>query len=98
MVIKADESEKKTNSAIGISRYLTQKIMRPRKTETLLKKEKHKITFATLEDNLVSNKILTDAKTMKSNAFFRFTVAARADVLPTPANIQQWYHQPRINC
>jgi hypothetical protein len=89
MVIKANASEKKINSAVGISRYLTQKVMRPRKIEILLRKEKHGVTFATLKDNLVSTKILTDVKTMKSDAFFRFTVAARADVLSILANIQQ---------
>jgi hypothetical protein len=88
MVIKANGSERKTNSAVGIGRYLSQKAMRPEKIETLLRKEKHGATFATLEDNPVSNEMLIDARTMKSDAFFRFTVAARADVLPTPAKIQ----------
>jgi shikimate kinase len=89
MVIKANVSEKKTNSAVGIGRYLTQKVMRPRKIEILLKKEKHGTTFTILEDNLISNEMLTDAKTTKSDLFFRFTVAARADILLISANIQQ---------
>jgi hypothetical protein len=42
--------------------------------------------------------MLIDARTLKSDAFFRFTVTAKADVLPAPANIQQWNHQPRTNC
>jgi hypothetical protein len=88
IVIKANGSEKKTNCAVDICRYLTQKAIQLRKIETLLRKEKHGATFTTLEDNLVSNKMFTDAKTMKSDAFFRFIVAARADVLPTLANIQ----------
>jgi hypothetical protein len=54
-----------------------------------LKKENHGATFATLEDTFEWNKIFNDARTMKSDAFFRFPVAARADVLPTLANIQQ---------
>jgi hypothetical protein len=98
LIIKAEESEMKTNSAVGIGRFLTQKVIRPQKIKSLLEKEKHGATFETLKDNQMSNKILTDAKTMKSDAFFRFRVAARADILPTPANIQQWYNQPRTGC
>jgi hypothetical protein len=89
LIIKAEESEMKTNSAVGIGRFLTQKVIRPQKIKRLLEKEKHGATFEMLKDNQMSNKILADAKTMKSDAFFRFTVAARADILPTPANIQQ---------
>jgi hypothetical protein len=87
MVIKAKGSEKTTNPAVDISRYLTHKVMRPRKIETLLRKEKYEATCATLEHNLASNRMLTNAKIMKSHAFFRFTVAAKAAILPTPANV-----------
>jgi hypothetical protein len=41
--------------------------------------------------------MLTDARTIKSNAFFRFTVIAKADVLSTPTNIQQQRYQSRTN-
>jgi hypothetical protein len=93
MVIRANGSKKKTNCVVDIGRYLTQKVVRPRKIETLLKKEKHGITFAVLKDNLISNKILIGARTMKSDIFFRLTIAARANVLSTSVNTQQWYHQ-----
>jgi hypothetical protein len=53
-----------------------------------LRKEKHGVTFATFENNLISNRILTNAKTTRSDAFFRLAVAARADILPTPPNIE----------
>jgi hypothetical protein len=89
LIIKTEESKKKINSAVGIGRFLTQKVVRRRKIESLLGKLKHGATFATLKNNQISNKILTDAKTMRSDAFFRFTVAARANVLPTLPNIQQ---------
>jgi hypothetical protein len=92
MVIKADGSQKKTTSAVGIGRDLTQKIARPWKIEIILRKEKDRATFATLEDNLASDEMFTGASTMKSDTFFRFTIATRADALPTPANIQQWCH------
>jgi hypothetical protein len=88
MVIKANGTEKKINYAVGISRYLTQKVVRPRKIEALLRKDKHEATFATPEDNLLSNTMLINASTMKSDAFFRLTVVARTDRLPIPANIQ----------
>jgi hypothetical protein len=90
--------QRKTNSVIGIGRYLIQKVVRPRKMDILRGKEKHRAIFAILEDDLVSNKMLIDANTVKSEAFFRFIIVARADVFPTPANIQKRYHQPRTNC
>jgi hypothetical protein len=98
MMIKTKGSEFKKVTVTNIGRFLTQKVIRPQKITSLLQKEKHGATFETLKDNKISNKMLTDAKTTKSDAFFRFTVAARADVLPTPANIQQWLNQPRTNC
>jgi hypothetical protein len=63
-----------------------------------MEKEKHGATFATLENNPVSNGMLTDAKTTRSNAFFRFMVAAKADLLLTPANVEQWYRKPSSSC
>jgi hypothetical protein len=50
MVIKANGSEKTINHAVGIGRYLTEKVMRPGKIETLLRKEKHRAIFARLKD------------------------------------------------
>jgi hypothetical protein len=87
MVIKTNGSKKKTNFTVGVGHYLTQKVVQSRKIETFLRKEKYGATFATLEDNLVTNKMLTGAKIMKSDAFFRLTVAAMADILAAPANI-----------
>jgi hypothetical protein len=80
MVIKANGSEVKISPAVGLGRYLAQKFMRSRKIETLMRKEKYEAVFATLEDNIASNEMVTDEKTMRSDAFFRFTIAARADV------------------
>jgi hypothetical protein len=97
MVIKAHGSEKKANSAVGIDRYLTEEVVRLQKIKILLRNEKHRAIFAALEENLGSNEMLTDAKTMTSHTFFRFTIAARADVLPIPTKVQQRYHQPKTN-
>jgi hypothetical protein len=98
VVIKTRESEIKTNTATRIGRFLTQKVVRSQKIASLLTKEKYGAPFKTLKGNMVSNKILTDAKTTKSDAFFGFTVAARADLLLMPANIEQLFDQPRTNC
>jgi hypothetical protein len=48
--------------------------------------------------NDYSNKFLRNAFTRRSNAFFRFAVAGRADSLPTPANIQKWHNLEEENC
>jgi phage terminase large subunit GpA-like protein len=48
LVIRTTESEMKTKLAAGIGRFLTQKVIRPRKIESLLRKEKHGATFTTL--------------------------------------------------
>jgi hypothetical protein len=66
--------------------------------KALLEKEKHGATFTTLENNLISNRTLIDVKNPRPNAVFRFTPAARADLLPTPANVEQWYRKPRTSC
>jgi hypothetical protein len=98
IVVKDNGSEKTTNVAVGIGGHLTQKVVRPRKIEILLRKEKYRTIFATLEDNVLFYKMLTHARTMKSDTFLRFTVAARADILLTSANIQEYYDQPKTNC
>jgi hypothetical protein len=98
LVIKANGSEKKTDAVIGIGRYLTQKVVKSQKFEKLLRKEKHGATFVTLENDIGSSKILTDANITRSDAFFRFMVAERANVLPIPANIEQWYQRPKTMC
>jgi hypothetical protein len=72
--------------------------LRAQKIDKLMSKEKHGAIFATLDNILMSNKMLTDAKTIISHAFFRFARAARVDALPTPANIQQSYEQSRTMC
>jgi hypothetical protein len=98
MIKNNDGLEVKTDSATGIGRCLTQRVVRPRLLKSLLLKEKHGATFATLQNSPVSSGMLTDAKSTRSNAYFRFVVAARADVLPTPANVQQWYQGQRTMC
>jgi hypothetical protein len=97
--MKTHDTPLEERLAEGLGRFLTQKVIRPQIFNSLMTKLKHGATFATLEDNDCSNKILTDVKSFRSDAFFRFTVAARADCLPTPANVSQWLNKDiSANC
>jgi hypothetical protein len=55
-------------------------------------------SFPTLRKNDCSNRFLRNIFTHRSDAFFRFAVAGRADFLPTPANIHRWYNLEDENC
>jgi hypothetical protein len=98
VIVKSGELEHQTKSAIGIGRFLTQRVIRPRLYEKLIAHATHGATYTTLEDNPLSNKMLIDRKAHRSDAFFRFTVAGRADCLPTPANIERWYGKEPTTC
>jgi hypothetical protein len=87
MVVKTRGSEIKPSIAASIRRFLTQKPVQRQTIASFLSKEKYRAKFETLKENMVSKKMLTDAKITKSDTFFRFTVEARADVLRTSANI-----------
>jgi hypothetical protein len=87
MVVRTDTSKYKTKIADDIDRFLTQKVIRPRKLDSLLGHEVHGASFATLRGNEVSNTILMNVRARRIDAFFRYIVAARADCLPTPVNI-----------
>jgi hypothetical protein len=93
MVVKTDESEYKTRTAMGIGRFLTQKVIRPDKYNRLIAHELHGATYTTLKANDVSNRGITDIYAQRSDAYFRFMVVGRADCLPTPANIQRWFNR-----
>jgi hypothetical protein len=84
MVIRTGESEFQTKPAIGIGRFLTQEIVRVKKIIELMKHEVHGASFSTLKMNEVSNSMLTNIYTRRSDAFFRFVVIGRVDCLPTP--------------
>jgi hypothetical protein len=98
VVVRAEGSEYIVKTATGLGHFLTQKVLRPQLFRKLVLKEKHGATYTTLEKNECSNKILVDLRSKKSEAFYRFTVAARANVLPTPANIDLWYKRPHVGC
>jgi hypothetical protein len=98
VMLKNKGSECITRTAAGIGHFLTQKIVRPRRQNNLTKYQVHGAAYVTLEDNVNSNKILRDIFTTRSDAFFRFVVAGRADCLPTPANVQRWFNKERSNC
>jgi hypothetical protein len=64
IVVKNGGSEQKTNSAIGIGRFLTQKVVRPDKYRKLIAHQVHGASYTTLQANDVSNRILTDIHTL----------------------------------
>jgi hypothetical protein len=86
MVVRTDTSKHKTKIAVGIGRFLTQKVIRPQKLDSLLQHEVHGATYTTLPGNAVLNTILMNMRTRRTDAFFRYVVAARADYLSTPGN------------
>jgi hypothetical protein len=91
MKITSGELEVKTETAVGIGHFLTQKLVRAKKIEKLVEHNVHGASFTTLKDNDTSNAILTDINTRWSDAFSRFAVVGRADCLPTPVNLQRWF-------
>jgi hypothetical protein len=78
MKIVSGESEIKTKTAVGIGRFLTQKLVRAKKIEKLVEHKVHGASFTTLKDNDndTSNAMLTDIYTRRSDAFYRFTVSS----------------------
>jgi hypothetical protein len=95
MIVGRGESEMKTKTAAGIGHFLTQKIIRMDKIEGLMKHQVHGASYETLKNNEMSNGMLTNIYTRRSNAFFRFVVVGRADCLPTPINLQRWFNDRR---
>jgi hypothetical protein len=95
MIVKAGESKlkKKKKTPVGIGRFLTQNIIRADKIEKLIQYDVHGASFTTLRKNEVSNAMLTDVYTRRSDAFFRFPVVRLADCLPTPVNLQRWFNE-----
>jgi hypothetical protein len=90
MIVKTEESEYKTRTAMGIGRFLTQKVIRPDKFRKLIGHEVHGVTDTILKRNELSNYNLTDVYTHKSDADFRFLLVGWTDCLPTPVNLQRW--------
>jgi hypothetical protein len=92
MIVSAGDAEFKTKTPVGIGRFLAQEIIRADKIEKQIQQDVHGASFATLKENEVSNAMLADISTRRSDAFHRFTVVGRADCLPTPVNLQRWRH------
>jgi hypothetical protein len=93
------ELEYKTKTAVGISRFLTHKIIRQEEIEKPMNDEGHEASYTTLKNNEVSSKMLTNVFTRRTDAFFRFVVVGRTDCLLTLANLQRWFEDRRDeNC
>jgi hypothetical protein len=95
MTIMTGESELNTITAAGIGHFLTQDVIRSRKQKKLIQHDVHGASYPSLKDNEVSNSMLTNIHSRKSDAFFRFMVVGRADCLPTPVNLRRWFNKPR---
>jgi hypothetical protein len=91
MIVGREGSEMKTKTAAGVGHFLTQKIIRTDKIEELMKLEVHGASYETLRNNEMSNGMLTNIHTRRSDAFFRFVIMGRTDCLPTPINLQRWF-------
>jgi hypothetical protein len=89
MLVKTEESEVKTNTTVGISRFLTQKVIRTYLYKKLIQHEVQGASYHTVKGNEISNSMLTDIYMRKSDAFFRFTVVGRAECLPTPVSLRR---------
>jgi hypothetical protein len=92
MILKESEFEDQTKTAVGIGRFLIQKILRSDEIEKLIEDKCHGACFTTLKNNEVSNSILMDVTTRRKVAFLPFMIVGRAESLPTPANRQPWFH------
>jgi hypothetical protein len=95
--IKNSEKEINTNSPMKIGKFLTQKVIRPALVQRLVNHPDKGASFPTLTNNKWSNKFLRNTHTLRSDAFFRFSVAARTNTLPTLANIHKWYSNENID-
>jgi hypothetical protein len=89
--MQTEALEYKTKTAVGLGRFLTQKLIRPRKLANLLEHKVHGASYTTLKANEVSNAMITDIYSKRTDAFFRYMILARADCLPTPVNIGRWF-------
>jgi hypothetical protein len=86
-----EEKEWTAKNALGLGRVLTQNVIRKKWAKKLQEMTTHGASYITLENDKIGNAMLKEVKAMRSDAFYRFTVAARADCLPTPNNIRKWF-------
>jgi hypothetical protein len=97
--ISGGRSAKTMNTAVGIGRFLTQQVIRPKLIDQLIWNHPQRgAAFVTLRENEMSNRVLMDIYTKRTDAFFRFVVAGRADCLPSPSNTQRWYRRQATPC
>jgi hypothetical protein len=91
MILTTPESEHKTKMAVGIGRFLTQGIIRTGRITKSIAYGVRGASFTTVKNNEVSNRMLTNVYTRRSDSFFRFVDVGRADSLLTLANLQLWF-------
>jgi hypothetical protein len=72
MIVNTEELELETKTAVRIGRFRTRKVIRPKKIDKLIEHQLHGASYTTLKGNEVSNGLLTNIYTRRSDAFFRF--------------------------
>jgi hypothetical protein len=97
LVIGNTEKEIKTHSPKKIGEFLTQKIIRPALAHKILTHPDKGASFPTLNNNKWSSNFLRNTHSQRSNAFYRFAVAARTNSLPTLSNIHKWFPNEDID-
>jgi hypothetical protein len=60
MIVNSEEFERETKTAVGIDRFLTQKVIRPKKIDKLIKHQHHGASYTTLKGNEVSTAMPTN--------------------------------------
>jgi hypothetical protein len=81
LTIRKSELMIKPQSPSNIGRFLTQKIIRPALSQKMMDHPLKGASFRTLENNQCSNKFIRNTFSRRSDAFFRFAIAARTDTL-----------------
>jgi hypothetical protein len=68
---------------------LIQKIISRNRIEKVIL---HRANVTTLKGSEVPNAMLMNLSMKRSDAFFRFVLVGRADLSPTPLNVQRWFN------
>jgi 5-keto 4-deoxyuronate isomerase len=92
--MKMKRTQKKIKKG-GICRFPTQKLIEANEIQKSIQHEVHGASSTTLKNSGVSNTIILNIHTRRSDAFFHFArvlvLVRQADLLPTPVSSQPWF-------
>jgi hypothetical protein len=97
VIVSKDKWSSKVKMAKGMGRILTQRVIRQKWVNELRQLCSGDV-YEVMENDSVGNSVLKTNCSRKSNALYRFVIAARADYLATPNNINKWYNRDRDPC